>query len=240
MSPTPLIEASEGEILAVVSEHYKPGMVWPGYSAYYGNAKRFWFERKDIAGLVYRECDHKGVSLQSLRKLAKKGLLVERVQRNPYGGRSHTSFTTPEVKAAIDAEDALTDAERAERTTASIAVRYDENRAQYGDRIGLWPVDVSIMGVISDGLSQALEAGLVVEASQVKGWGGKRYVPADRYDAWLEAYEDEKLREHRHQEHVDARVARLLEFAPKTDDRSRVVELSLTQVEALIKLLEER
>lgn len=80
----------------------------------------------------------------------------------------------------------LADAVRAERTTARIAEQYAERVANYGDRVNLWPV-TNVQ--LSDGIEPAVDAGLIRRVADRHATGGSGYVPADRWDAYVDALE---------------------------------------------------
>lgn len=169
-----------------------------------------------------------------LRSLARRGLIAAR-QVESYG-TTEWKFSTVELDAACRAEIAMSDAERAERTAASVAAAYERNLHHYGDKVAHWPVDASLNAVVSDGIAAAVDAGLIVA---VDGALGRRYVPAERFEAYAETLDDARRRDTELDQRAAVLAERLFAHAGGGRLRYRAVELDMAHVARLVELLDQ-
>lgn len=172
--------------------------------------------------------------VEMLRRTFRAGLIDGRDIATPYTTRSAWRFTTIEQAAAWDAEKALTDGERAERTAAGVRSQYENNRQRYGDRVALWPVSYNLAAVPQDGIEHAIEGGLIRRIE--KGHNSGYLVPAEEWDVFAETLAIAEGREARAKAHHDELVARLHQYAGGS--LRSVNGLDAAQLEALLAIIE--
>ena len=197
--------------------------VYPGMSDYL--MARQWCDTRTIS-------DQAGITVPVavLRAAAKHGRIVER--RLDRG----SVFVTVDLAERLAAEAALTDGERAERTAAEICALFERNMAGGRDKVWSWPVDRQLAAVPQDGITPAVLGGLIREA-RVQGLG-VRYVPADRYDVWADAYTAEQDRETAFKDRLAALAAKIDSTFPPTGRRNAAT-LTSEQLEAIVALIEQ-
>ena len=229
MRESDLPPASVEQILGVIQKQCSEWDVRPGESEW--SLSRLGPTKRDIS---FRLDYHYAVPLNRLRKMVKDGLIV---QHGGEGYDRHPRFITPENAAAIEAEKSLTPGERAERTATSIREMYEHNRAEYGDRLASWPVSTNRAAVISDGISDAVESGMLRE---VRIYEERRYIPEDLSDAWQEAYDAEQDREKARKKYLDGLSKELDRLLPQLGERN-AYELNSAQLEEIVlRRLKER
>ena len=206
-----------------------------------------WLLARDVKGWAVR---HRADDLPSLpngfgspmlRRAAAAGLIAAR----ELGDRHDVwRFSTLDLAADWDAERALTDEQRAERTANAVRDLYADRRAQYGDTVALWPVSGNLAAVPQDGIKHAVEQGLLVRHDpRGRLWTHSGLVPADQHDAFAQALADAfaqaladaEQREHRaratHSDLVDQ------VHAAVGGDRYTVDHLTIPQLRAIVALL---
>lgn len=156
----------------------------------------------------------KDVTLARLRSMAKRGLLAERPLKRG------SLFCTPELAAAIAAEEALSDGERAERTAAAIRAEYAERKEHYGDKVPLWIV-TPLARIPEDGYDPAHQGGLITKV-------GGGYVPAECYDAFAEALDAYQARQKELEHKCDEYQAEVNRMFPPMTGECRI-SLTLSQ-----------
>lgn len=136
-----------------------------------------------------------GFGSPMLRRAAAAGLIAAR----ELGDRHDVwRFTTLDLAADWDAERALTDEQRAQRTADAVRDLYADRRAHYGDTVALWPVSGNLAAVPQDGITHAVEQGLLVRHDPRGSlWTHSGLVPADQHDAFAQALTDAEQRERR-------------------------------------------
>lgn len=220
----PVVYAARLVVAAVADRRVNIGRLWnrPGAD--------IWIAVRHMSGWCYdRKIDPPFVfNAALLRQAVKRGLLYERAGRPPH-------FTSPEKWLAAEAEERLTPAERADRTTVAVRAVYETNLRQYGDEPRFWAVDTQLMVVPQDGVEPAVACGLLVK-STAKGFSG-RLVPAECADAFFEALilADQRT-ERRAAHHADV-SARLRAFAGPALRDELSMSLSTSQMERLLALL---
>lgn len=215
----------EIKILDAFAEFYGDSLrqVYPSMSSWH--QRSLWLTRSEIE----RRMQPDQVQLATLRSMAKRGLLHET------GKGRDVRFCTPTVFEEMEAENNLSEGERAERTADSIRKHYKINKDHYGDSVSLWGVSTQLAAVVSDGIGAALEGGLVRLVS--KNMAERRYVPEEVADAYLEAREAQEAREERHKAYVKGLGAKMNEYLP-AETNTRAFELSLDQLERIVEILE--
>lgn len=174
---------------------------------------------------------------KSLERLVRHGLAVKTYQEpSGHRARGRYGFKAQKVVDDIAREVALTPEERAARFIEHFRERYVERQRDRGDRADLWPQPAERWG---DGLKPALEMGLVVHVGKVVPRTDKEaYVPAEFHDAYVEALELQRQREAQIKARHEDLALRLGKFTDIYRASSVTVELTYTQVEALLKHLE--
>lgn len=209
--------------------------VQPG--AVYVRPKDVWVDPRDIRSAAARSTTHPTLpdkfGSAMLQRAAKAGLIVARNFAVPFATRNEWRFTTLELAAAWDAERALTDGERAERTVAAVRGFYADNMRQYGDSVALWPVsEVYGMGY-PDGIRPAVDGGLLREVNRS---GSNGLVPAEEWDAFTEALTAEQVRAARLKSRTDDLRARLHVHTGGSINNLR--SLDAAQMQHLLDLIE--
>lgn len=169
---------------------------------------------------------------EMLRRAARAGLIDGRDIMAPHTTRSEWRFTTCELAAKWDAERALSDGERAERTAAAVRKMYAANRAEYGDKVWRWAVSSNLAAVPQDGIRHAIDGGLLVSVSLPR-LGGGYLVPAEEHDAFTDAHEACEAHQARLKDRHDDLVNRL--HAICGGYRTNVAHLTSQQIEAILE-----
>lgn len=174
-----------------------------------------------------------------MKRAMKAGLIAGREFGRPYsGGRTDFRYTTLTLAEEWDAEQGLSDGERAERTAAAVRRMYARNMRERGDDVWGWPVSTDLAAVPQDGIDHAIEGGLLhrVKRNGALAAAGGYLVPVENWDVYKEAagaYENRQARaKARHEELVD----RL--YAHAGGHRNSVNHLASDQIEALLALIE--
>lgn len=173
-----------------------------------------------------------GYGTRVLRAAAKAGAIAE-VKEHP-----RWRFLSAGLAKQYAAELGLSDAERAERTAAVVASRFQQNRVQYKDDVRRWVVSARDSMGVSGGLKQALEAGLIVESTATTGFDRTPgLVPADWADTYADLLEQDARREAVIAERHRVMVGQLEGMIGPVHNRGGPVSLDDSQLARLLKVV---
>lgn len=215
------------QVAEAVTKLSKGRRPYPGIDTW--NLARRWLDTSDLR----RELP--GLKVAEARR-AVSAKLIAGDHDNP-GPAGVVRFATHELAAAIAAEAGLTDAERAERTTAAVRALYAENLARPNDNPRCWGVSRQLAAVPQDGISLALTAGMI------RSGDGGDLVPAEAWEVYSDAVDTYK----RHQaalaeraENAAKRLALIGGHGRYHNSRTAPsVTLSLADAEAILARLEQ-
>lgn len=168
-----------------------------------------------------------------LRAAAKAGKIAEVKVYNRW------QFMSARVAAEWAAESALSDGERAERTTAAVEARFEQNRAEYGDDVRRWAVNTNSAAIPQDGIKPAIDAGLLIKPPQSHRLfgGGVDVVPASWADTYAELLEQDARRDAVIAERHRVMVGQLEGMIGPVHNRGGPVSLDDSQLERLLKVV---
>lgn len=220
---------TDDEVVAAVEHTCKHRYVRRGAGSFHD--QYVWVHREDIQSAAAELGMVAGaMTLKRLRAAADGGLIAEkRLNRG-------SKFTTLVLAAEADAEAALSDGERVERTADVVRAMYEKNVRRYGDDVHLWPVSADLAAIPQDGIGLAVDAG-VLHRVESRGLGGTRLVPDEHYDAFVEAREQKERADAAAQQKHEELSDRLLSMVGPPRRNERTMRLSTSQIESLLAAL---